>query len=206
MIFSFQGPAGSVASSKTTNGLGFYFSLTQAIKTSAGLLVSVKNNSTNQVLFNSNSSWYYSSGSPLTYLSYYRGLFDNNYNYKLFASNIFGNIYKKNIIPIASDKYYDKTTKVTITMSGLIGNDKINFIAQFIDYNVGNNKIINIITSSGYITSTEYITSSGYITSTTFITVNESVNFNPLSLNGCCLWMDANDINTITLKMLFLHG
>ena len=58
MIVSFQGPSTSIASTKTTNGDGFYFS--SLVNYPAGLLVSTYSN--NNVLFRSDSSFVWSKG------------------------------------------------------------------------------------------------------------------------------------------------
>jgi hypothetical protein len=60
MIVSFQGPTGSLASTRTTNGYGFFFN-GQII--SSSLLVSVYNYN-NNLLFSSDSSWVWSKNVP----------------------------------------------------------------------------------------------------------------------------------------------
>jgi hypothetical protein len=80
----------------------------------------------------------------------------NSGDYNLVKQNGTANIYARQLRPIASDKYYDKTTNVNITLSGQITGDVINYIANFTNIYPGTNKNV-VVTLTNYSDTSNYI-------------------------------------------------
>jgi hypothetical protein len=107
------------------------------------LKVSVIDNSSNQILFNSNSNWKYIIGT----INY------NSYNNYYLQDNITGNIYCKplNVISSYISKPYDTTTYINnpeILFDGVINPDIVyitNSNGYYLDYNVSPNNTINVV-------------------------------------------------------------
>jgi hypothetical protein len=71
-------------------------------------------------------------------------LSNNVINYVLDISSNFATIYSKTLTVLTQNKTYNRMTTAYITLSGIIYPDIVNCDANFIDYNVGINKQINI--------------------------------------------------------------